>query len=184
MSRPAAILKGQPGAAIEPGLATVAPKPTRVVLAALRVVLGFHFLWAFVDKLFGFGFATVPEKAWINGGSPTTGFLSGVEGPFAGAFNAIAGAAWADWLFMAGLLGIGVALILGIGMRIATVSAVIMLFLMYLASFPMTTNPIIDDHIVDALAIAALGLIGAGDVYGLGLKWKALPIVARNRWLI
>ena len=184
MSRSAAILKGQPGAAIEPGLATVAPKPTRVVLAALRVVLGFHFLWAFVDKLFGFGFATVPEKAWINGGSPTAGFLSGVEGPFAGVFNAIAGAVWADWLFMAGLLGIGVALILGIGMRIATVSAVIMLFLMYLASFPMTTNPIIDDHIVDALAIAALGLIGAGDVYGLGLKWKALPIVARNRWLI
>ena len=48
---------------------------------------------------------------------------------------------------MAGLFGIGVALILGIGMRIATVSAVIMLFLMYLASFPMTTNPIIDDHV-------------------------------------
>lgn len=184
MSRSAAILKGQPGAATEPGLATVAPRPTRVVLAALRVVLGFYFLWAFVDKLFGFGFATVPEKAWINGGSPTTGFLSGVEGPFAGAFNAIAGAAWADWLFMAGLFGIGVALILGVGMRIATVSAVIMLFLMYLASFPMTTNPIIDDHVVDALAIAALGLLGAGDVYGLGLKWKALPIVARNRWLI
>ena len=184
MSRPAATVKGQPGVAIEPGLATVAPKPTRVVLAALRVVLGFYFLWAFVDKLFGFGFHTAPEKAWINGGSPTAGFLSGVEGPFAGVFNAIAGAVWADWLFMAGLLGIGVALILGIGMRIATVSAVIMLFLMYLASFPMTTNPIIDDHIVDALAIAALGLIGAGDVYGLGLKWKALPIVARNRWLI
>ncbi len=184
MSRPAATVKGQPGVAIEPGLATVAPKPTRVVLAALRVVLGFHFLWAFVDKLFGLGFHTAPEKAWIAGGSPTTGFLSGVEGPFAGVFNAIAGAAWADWLFMAGLLGIGVALILGIGMRIATVSAVIMLFLMYLASFPMTTNPIIDDHIVDALAIAALGLIGAGDVYGLGLKWKALPIVARNHWLI
>ena len=37
MSRSAAILKGQPGAAIEPGLATVAPRPTRVVLAALRV---------------------------------------------------------------------------------------------------------------------------------------------------
>jgi thiosulfate dehydrogenase [quinone] large subunit len=85
---------------------------------------------------------------------------------------------------MAGLLGIGVALILGIGMRVAAVSAAVLLFLMYLASFPMTTNPIIDDHIVDALAIAALALIGAGDVYGLGLKWKALPIVQRNHWLI
>jgi thiosulfate dehydrogenase [quinone] large subunit len=184
MSRPAAIVKGQPGAAIEPGLATVAPKPARVVLAALRVVLGFYFLWAFVDKTFGFGFATPAERAWINGGSPTTGFLSGVEGPFAGAFQSIAGAAWADWLFMAGLLGIGVALILGIGMRIAAVSAVLMLGLMYLASFPLENNPIIDDHVMDALAVATVTLLGAGDVYGLGLKWKALPIVARNHWLI
>ena len=54
MSRPAAIVQGQPGTA-EIGLATVAPKPARIVLAALRVVLGFYFLWAFVDKLFGFG---------------------------------------------------------------------------------------------------------------------------------
>jgi thiosulfate dehydrogenase [quinone] large subunit len=182
MSRPAAIVQGQPGTA-EIGLATVAPKPARIVLAALRVVLGLYFLWAFVDKLFGFGFHTAPDKAWINGGSPTTGFLSGVKGPFAGAFNAIAGAAWADWLFMAGLLGIGVALILGIGMRIATVSAVLMLAMMYLASFPLETNPIIDDHVVDALAIATLGLLGAGDVYGLGRWWKALPIVQRIHWL-
>jgi thiosulfate dehydrogenase (quinone) large subunit len=34
-------------------------------------------------------------------------------GPLEGTFHAIAGAAWADWLFMAGLLGIGIALILG-----------------------------------------------------------------------
>ena len=183
MSRPAATIRSRTEPA-EIGLATVAPKPVRVVLAALRVVLGFYFLWAFVDKLFGFGFHTAPEKAWIAGGSPTTGFLSGVEGPFAGVFNAIAGTAWADWLFMAGLFGIGVALIVGIGMRIATVSAVIMLFLMYVASFPLETNPIIDDHVVDALAIATVGLLGAGDVYGFGLRWKALPIVARRPWLI
>ena len=181
MSRPATI-QGQPGT-VETGLAAVAPKPARVVLAALRVVLGFYFLWAFVDKLFGFGFHTAPEKAWINGGSPTTGFLSGVEGPFAGPFHAIAGAAWADWLFMAGLIGIGAALILGIGTRIATVSAVLLLALMYLASFPLETNPIVDEHVVYALAIAALGLLGAGDVYGLGRSWKALPIVQRNHWL-
>ena len=183
MSRPAAIVQGQPGTA-EIGLATVAPKPARIVLAALRVVLGLYFLWAFVDKLFGLGFHTAPDKAWINGGSPTTGFLSGVKGPFAGAFNAIAGAAWADWLFMAGLLGIGVALILGIGMRVAAVAGVLLVFFMYLASFPLETNPIIDDHVLEGVAIATVVLFGAGDVYGLGLRWKALPIVQRNHWLI
>ena len=181
MSRPAATIQGQP--ATEPGLATVAPTPARIAIAALRVVLGFYFLWAFVDKLFGFGFATPAERAWINGGSPTTGYLSGVKGPFAGVFNAIAGQAWADWLFMAGLIGIGAALILGIGTRIATVSAVLLLALMYLASFPLETNPIVDEHVVYALAIAALGLLGAGDVYGLGRTWKALPIVQRKHWL-
>ena len=181
MSRPAATIQGQP--ATEPGLATVAPTPARIAIAALRVVLGFYFLWAFVDKLFGFGFATPAERAWINGGSPTTGYLSGVKGPFAGVFNAIAGQAWADWLFMAGLIGIGAALILGIGTRIATVSAVLLLALMYLASFPLETNPIVDEHVVYALAIAALGLLGAGDVYGLGRWWKALPIVQRKHWL-
>ena len=44
---------------------------------------------------------------------------------------------------MAGLLGIGVALILGIATRITTVSAVLLLAMMYLASFPLETNPII-----------------------------------------
>jgi thiosulfate dehydrogenase [quinone] large subunit len=187
MSRPASDVptRGTVDApALEPGFATRAGDPARAVLGALRVVLGFYFLWAFVDKLFGFGFATAPEKAWINGGSPTTGYLKGVEGPFAAAFHTIAGAAWADWLFMAGLLGIGVALILGIAMRVATVAAVLMLALMYLASFPLETNPIIDDHVVDALAIAALGLLGAGDVFGLGTWWKAQPFVRRHPWLV
>lgn len=166
------------------GLATVASKPARIAIAALRVVLGFYFLWAFVDKLFGLGFHTAPDKAWINGGSPTAGFLSGVNGPFAGVFNAIAGAAWADWLFMAGLFGIGVALILGIGMRVAAVAGVVLVFLMWLASFPLETNPIIDDHVLEGVAIAVVALFGAGDVYGLGRTWKALPIVKRNHWLI
>ena len=37
---------------------------------------------------------------------------------------------------------------------------------------------------MDALAITAVAMLGAGDVYGLGLRWKALPIVQRNHWLI
>ena len=42
----------------------------RKVLAVSRVVIGFTFLWAFLDKLFGFGFATPSSRAWINGGPP------------------------------------------------------------------------------------------------------------------
>jgi thiosulfate dehydrogenase (quinone) large subunit len=100
-------------------------------LAVLRVSLGFVFLWAFLDKTFGLGYSTPWERAWINGGSPTKGFLSSVEvGPFQGFFHSIAGDAWADWSFMLGMLAIGVALIGGVGLRLAAVGATIMMALM------------------------------------------------------
>jgi thiosulfate dehydrogenase [quinone] large subunit len=165
-------------------------------LAVFRVVLGFAFLWAFLDKTFGFGYATPAARAWINGGSPTKGFLSGVAvGPFESTFHAWAGAAWVDWLFMAGLLGIGIALILGIGLRIAAVSGTLMMLLMWAAEWPpakftsagepsMSTNPIVDYHIVYALVLIALALTYAGNTWGLGRLWARLPFVQRNRWLI
>jgi thiosulfate dehydrogenase (quinone) large subunit len=62
-------------------------------LALLRIATGFTFLWAFLDKTFGFGYATPAAKAWIHGGSPTKGFLAGVDvGPFQGLAHTIAGA--------------------------------------------------------------------------------------------
>jgi thiosulfate dehydrogenase (quinone) large subunit len=165
-------------------------------LAVFRVVLGFEFLWAFLDKTFGLGYATPTAKAWINGGSPTKGFLSRVAvGPFESTFHTIAGAAWADWLFMAGLLGIGIALIFGIGLRIAAVSGTLMMLGMWAAEWPlakltsagepsMSTNPIVDYHIIYALALIVLALTYAGHTWGLGKLWAKLPFVHRNRWLI
>jgi thiosulfate dehydrogenase [quinone] large subunit len=165
-------------------------------LAVFRVVLGFEFLWAFLDKTFGFGYATPAERAWINGGSPTKGFLSRVAvGPFESTFHAWAGAGWADWLFMIGLLAIGVALIVGVGLRIAAVSGSLMMLAMWAAEWPldkltsageptMSTNPIVDYHIIYALALIALAVTFAGNIWGLGRRWAKLPFVQRNRWLI
>ena len=158
-------------------------KAARYVAAVARISLGFTFLWAFVDKLFGFGFATPSAKAWINGGSPTTGFLKGVEGPFKGLYNGIAGNALSDWGFMLGLLAIGTALILGIGMRIAAVAGSALLVLMWTASLPMTTNPFLDDHLIYAEVLVLLALIGAGNTLGLGARWAKLPFVAKHGWL-
>lgn len=158
-------------------------KVAAVVWAITRIGLGFVFLWAFLDKMFGLGFATPAERAVVNGGSPTTGFLSGVEGPFASTFNAIAGQPWADWLFMAGLLGIGVALIAGVAMRIAAVAGALMLVLMWLAVLPMVNNPVIDDHIIYALVLVGLAAANAGDTWGLGKYWAKLPLVQRYGFL-
>ena len=165
-------------------------------LAIVRIVTGFAFLWAFLDKTFGFGYATPAAKAWINGGHPTKGFLSAVAvGPFEATFHSWAGAAWADWLFMAGLLGVGIALLLGVGLRIAAVSGTLMMLLMWAAEWPlarhtsagelsMSTNPIVDYHIIYALVLIAVALTYAGNTWGFGRFWAKLPFVGRNRWLL
>ncbi len=163
---------------------TTREKATRYVLAGLRLALGWTFLWAFLDKMLGLGHETAAKNAWINGGSPTKGFLSfGAAGPFKGFYNEIAGAAWADWLFMLGLLGIGVALLLGIGTRIAAVAGGILLVMMWTAVLPPENNPFMDDHLIYTGLLAVLALVGAGNTLGLGKAWARLPIVQRLPWL-
>ena len=168
----------------------------RKALAVLRVAFGLTFLWAFFDKLFALGFHTgvnadgVTDRfgpaAWINGGSPTTGFLKfGVpkNNPFQGLFNGMAGQAWADWMFMAGLLGIGLALTLGIGMRMAAAAGALLYALMWAASLPLENNPVIDDHMIGAISVVALAALLAGDTWGFGQKWARTAIVRRHRTL-
>src|ERR1700709_1499163 len=85
-------------------LAVVTPLSQRIAkigLFGLRLAIGFEFLWAFLDKTFGLGYHTASAKAWVHGGSPTTGFLSGVNtGPLQGTFHSLAGVTFVDWLFM------------------------------------------------------------------------------------
>jgi thiosulfate dehydrogenase (quinone) large subunit len=169
--------------------------PRTQVLAVLRIMMGLTFLWAFVDKMFGLGYATPAANAWVEGGSPTKGFLGNVQvGPFQSMLQSWAGSGWADWLFMIGLLGIGLALLLGVGMRVAAVSAAVMLGFMWIAEWPpaqvdaageatSSTNPLIDSHLVYIVVVIALALYAAGDTWGLGRWWAKLPIVDRNRWL-
>src|SRR5687768_17019113 len=73
---------------------TVSARAARYVFAGVRIALGWVFLWAFLDKMFGLGHSTLAKNAWIDGGSPTTGFLGkAVVGPFKGLYNGMAGAA-------------------------------------------------------------------------------------------
>jgi thiosulfate dehydrogenase [quinone] large subunit len=132
----------EPTSRTEPTSGTIITARATKILAVFRVVLGLEFLWAFLDKTFGLGYATPSARAWINGGSPTKGFLSNVAvGPFESTFHAWAGAAWADWTFMVGLLGIGIALILGIGLRISAVTGTLMMLMMWAAEWPWPSSP-------------------------------------------
>jgi len=104
------------------------------------------------------------------------------KGWFAPAFQSIAGHPVTDFLFMAALLGIGVALLLGIGMRIAAAAGATLMILMYLAAIPGvagTTNPVVDDHIVYALVLVGLALAKAGQSVGFGRAWGRLALVRK-----
>lgn len=165
-------------------------------LAVLRIATGFVFLWAFLDKAFGLGYSTPSAKAWINGGSPTKGFLASVDvGPFQSAYHSIAGTGWANWLFMLGLLGVGVALIAGVTLRVAAGAGVLMMAMMWFAEFPLarhtsagapsaSSNPLTDYHVIYAVVLVVLAACYAGYTWGLGRWWARLPFVQQHRWLI
>ena len=162
-------------------------------LATLRIAFGITFLWAFVDKLLALGFHTgygqdgaldrFGPAAWINGGSPTEGFLAfGVpEGnPFKGFFNGMADSVLVEWLFMLGLLGIGVTLLLGVAMRFGTAAGALMYAFMYAASLPLENNPVVDDHLVGVIVMAVLALGAAGTTWGLGHWWNRVDVVENH----
>ncbi len=153
-------------------------RPAAYALAALRIALGLIFLWAFLDKLFGLRYSTPPERAWLEGGEPTRGYLGSSYGPLGDMFQAMAGNAVVDALFMLGLAAVGVALTLGIATRLGGWAGMAMVLLMY-ASHPVPwaspngTHPFLDEHITEAAAMALIALTNAGETLGLGAWWRS-----------
>lgn len=129
-------------------------KKQKIVYIVLRFVMSFIFLWAFFDKVFGLGFATTADKAWIHGASPTAGFLAfATKGPFADIFHSLAGIAIIDWMFMLGLLFVGLTLLFNKFVKWGCAAGCVMMFLMYLSLLLPANNPIIDEHIVYILVL-------------------------------
>lgn len=152
--------------------------------AVLRISLSWVFLWAFLDKTFGLGAATESANAWIDGGSPTEGYLTAAtRGPLKDWFSWMAGDVWADWLFMIGLLGIGLALLLGIGMRVAAATGSLLLVFMWAATLWPENNPFMDDHLIYAIALVGLAAVNAGDTWGLGQWWNRQALVRQHATL-
>ncbi len=153
---------------------------SHVLLGVLRILMGWTMLWAFLDKVFGLGYTTAAEKSWLDGVSPTLGFLKfGTTGPFEGLFQAIAGNGFVDWLFMLGLLLIGLAMMLGVGVRIAGWSGAVLMVLMWLAVLPPEHNPIIDEHIIYLFLFVYLAVKCSGHTIGLGKWWSQTGLVRK-----
>src|SRR4030065_622983 len=166
----------------------------RRVLATLRMAMGFIFAWAFLDKLFGIGFSPgrvgggktdffSPGAGWVHGGSPTRGFLAGSRGPLASFWQSLAGDTWVNWVFMGALAAVGVALLLGIGLRLAAVGGSLLLLSMWSVAMLPGSSPFVDSHIIYALVLVLLSLTAAGNTWGLGARWSRLPLVQRFTFL-
>jgi thiosulfate dehydrogenase [quinone] large subunit len=155
----------------------------RYLWAVTRLGMAWTFLWPFLDKTFGLGHQTASAQAWINGGNPSQGFLSGSVGAFSGFYQGIAGAGIVNWLFMVGLLAIAVSLSFGVAMRFAAAAGSVMLLLMWSAALPPQDDLFLDNHIIYALLLVGLALVGAGNTLGLGRRWAQTRLVQRHRWL-
>ena len=166
----------------------------RPVWGLLRLSMGWIFLWAFLDKLLALGFATgrnpetgvadrFGDAAWIHGGSPTDGFLQfglHTKEPFTGFFEGLVGSTFIEWAYMLSMAGIGIALLLGITTRLAAGLGVVWMVLFYLASaLSPENNPFLDDHVVYALVLVGIGIVGAGRYLGLGRRWEQLGFVKK-----
>lgn len=160
---------GRPSLTPPVASSSLAPLAGRV-MAVTRTGFGGYVLWRFSDHLVGLTAAS--EDGWVHGGSPTGGLVDSTV------------QTWTDRLFMLGLLLAGLSLVLGIGLRLAAMSAV-MLYLMSWSTFiPVGVHTSTDGALVtDAVVISLLAIVDAGRTWGVGQIWAgsslgaALPVL-------
>jgi thiosulfate dehydrogenase [quinone] large subunit len=152
--------------------------------ASVRLFLGFTLFWAFLDKTFGLGYSTASSKSWLNGGSPTTGYLGfAASGPLKGFYNGLSGNTAVDVLFMLALFAIGMATILGVGTKISGYTGALLMLLLYSTNPPYwaksSTNPILDEHLIFLILFLAMTFVMPGKWFGLGEWWRNTSFVKR-----
>jgi thiosulfate dehydrogenase [quinone] large subunit len=165
----------------------------RIGIAVLRIGVGIIFLWAGLEKLMapepwsaaGFlQFATGGSLGWpfvteVAEGTifnPTQGFWAGLAGNDT-SMSVI------NFLVPFGQLGIGIGLILGLLTRFSAVMGTLMMLFFFFAAWDFEFG-IVNQHLTYALVTAFLGLIGAGNYYGIdGAIGDSAPAWVRG-WLL
>ncbi len=152
--------------------------PARITWALTRVSLGLVFIWALLGDITGLA-RPATTRSFLDGGGPIRDHLLSAHGTFAALCHALAGPAYTQTIFRTALAIIGTALILGVGMRVAATAGTAILILMWLSAMPITTGPLLDQHLIYALVIIGLALTNAGDTIGLGAWWSRRWVVRR-----
>lgn len=95
-------------------------------------------------------------------------YLSSANGPLADWFHSLAGSGFIDTVNAWGLFLLGVAILLGLMLRPASILGAMLMVLYYLAHFTQNTaNGLIDEHIILIAILALFAAGGAGHAFGL-----------------
>src|SRR5215207_10167254 len=130
--------------------------PGARIWGVLRLAMGWVFLWAFLDKLLALGFAS--------GRNPETGVA-----------DRFGDAAWIH-----GGSPTDGFLKFGLATRLAAGAGIVWMVLFYTASaLSPENNPFMDDHIIYAIVLAGIAVVGGGRYLGLGKQWERLSFVQK-----
>ncbi len=161
-------------------------------IALLRVLVGVIFLWAGTDK-FLTDFSAAGFLAHATGGTLGWPFVTGTADPatiynpthgFWVSLSQNAGAMTAvNFLVVAGEIGIGIALILGLFTRFAAIMGSLMMLLFFFAAWEFS-NGIVNQHLTYLVVCLAIAGLGAGRFYGLDGVLASRVAPAIRSWLM
>ena len=167
-----------------------------LAIAFGRVVIGIIFLWAGLEKIIGEGLGTWSAAGYLEfatGGMLGWPFVTGevAEGTvfnpthdfWVGLAGNEAAMTFLGYLVPLGQVGIGVALILGLLTRFGAAMGTLMMLFFCVAAWDFQFG-IVNQHLTYAVITAGLGVIGAGNYYGLdGIVGKGVGHGIRS-WLL
>jgi thiosulfate dehydrogenase [quinone] large subunit len=166
-----------------------------LAIAFGRVVIGIIFLWAGLEKIIGEGLGTWSAKGFLEfatGGTLGWPFVSGevAEGtifnPTHDFWVGLAGNEGAmtiiGYLVPLGQVAIGIALVLGLLTRFAAIMGTLMMLFFFVAAWDFAFG-VVNQHLTYAVVTAGLGVIGAGNYYGLDATVGRSVGSGIRRWL-
>lgn len=160
-------------------------------LAFLRIVLGFGFLWAGLEKWLNFAGADAPWSAAGFLKFATAGTVPNMVGHAETMVHNPTRQLWVDLAGNAGVIGvvnflvvfgeiaIGLALLFGVATRLAGILGAVMMFLFWIAAWDFQFG-IVNQQLVYGLLSAVVAYASAGKVLGLDARLDEAELVRRT----
>lgn len=140
----------------------------RYLFTILRIVIGWHFLYEGIAKIF--------TPNWSS-----ASYLLSATGPFKSFFIGMASNHFlvylTDYAIIFGLIGLGAALFVGVATRLSAILGAFLLFLFYIASPPFSPNPvgygveghylIINKNLIELIILIVIACLPADWFYAL-----------------